>query len=252
MTIVSCQRNFIASPCRLRLIDSARHGAESLLGCASNSGPCLVEWPREAPGGAAITERGTVHVLDDDPLVRRSLERLFLAAGYAVSSYATGADFMAVVQPVGCLLLDLRLPDMDGLELLQRLAAGAAVLPVIVLTGVGDVASAVQAMKAGAVDFIEKPYDDEMLLAAIGAALRAATREEHAGAAAATRLARLSTRERQVLDRLALGRPHKVIGADLGISARTVEVHRRRMLDRLGVGTAAEAIRLWALGSPPS
>jgi two-component system, LuxR family, response regulator FixJ len=91
-----------------------------------------------------------------------------------------------------------------------------------------------------------------MLLAAIGTALRVATGEEHAGAVAATRLARLSTRERQVLDRLALGRPHKVISADLGISARTVEVHRRRMLDRLGVGTAAEAIRLWALGSPPS
>ena len=88
---------------------------------------------------------------------------------------------MAVEQPVGCLMLDLRLPDMDGLELMQRLAAGTAILPVIVLTGVGDVASAVQAMKAGAVDFMEKPYDDEMVLAAIGAALRAAAREEHAG-----------------------------------------------------------------------
>lgn len=188
-------------------------------------------------------------MLDDDPLVRRSLERLSLAAGYAVNSYPTGADFLAVLEPVGCLLLDLRLPDMDGLEILQCLAAEGTVLPVIVLTGIGDVTSAVQAMKAGAVDFIEKPYDDEMLLAAIGAALSAAARKE---TAAATRLAQLSPRERQVLDGLALGWQHKVIAAELGISARTVEVHRRRMLDRLGVGTAAEAIRVWVLGTPPS
>jgi two-component system response regulator FixJ len=146
----------------------------------------------------------------------------------------------------GCVLLDVRMPGMDGLTLQARLAKLDNHLPVVVMTGQGDVQTAVRAMKAGAVDFIEKPYDDEVLVKAIELALslpRQSDRNREA-AEAAQRVAALSPRERQVLDALVAGRPNKVIAYDLGISARTVEVHRARMMERLGVRQLAEAIRL--------
>jgi two-component system response regulator FixJ len=138
------------------------------------------------------------------------------------------------------------MPGMDGLTLQARLAKLDNHLPVVVMTGQGDVQTAVRAMKAGAVDFIEKPYDDEVLVKAIELALslpRQSDRNREA-AEAAQRVAALSPRERQVLDALVAGRPNKVIAYDLGISARTVEVHRARMMERLGVRQLAEAIRL--------
>ena len=204
-----------------------------------------------------MPDERTVYVVDDDADVRRSLERLLLAAGFRAVLHATAADLIERASELsqGCILLDVRLPGTDGLELQARLADLGVRLPVILMTGHGDVPTAVRAMKAGAVDFIEKPFDDERLLGAIETALATtgqADREREA-AAAAKRLSALSQRERQVLDGLVAGRPNKVIAHDLGISVRTVEVHRARMLDRLGARRASEAIRLAVLATlaPP-
>jgi two-component system response regulator FixJ len=190
----------------------------------------------------------TVHVVDDDAAVRRSLERLLDAAGFKSVSYETPQSFLAVAPSLssGCVLLDVRMPGMDGLAVQVSLAKLENHLPVIVITGQGDVQSAVRAMKAGAVDFIEKPYDDKVLVKAIELALsmpRLSDRDREA-VDAAQRVAALSPREREVLDALVAGRPNKVIAYDLNISVRTVEVHRARMMERLGVRQLAEAIRL--------
>ena len=204
-----------------------------------------------------MTAERTVYVVDDDAGVRRSLERLLDAAGFNTISYETSVVFLASAPSLlsGCVLLDVRMPGMDGLTLQARLAKLDNHLPVVVMTGQGDVQTAVRAMKAGAVDFIEKPYDDEVLVKAIELALslpRQSDRNREA-AEAAQRVAALSPRERQVLDALVAGRPNKVIAYDLGISARTVEVHRARMMERLGVRQLAEAIRLAVMArlAPP-
>jgi two-component system response regulator FixJ len=193
----------------------------------------------------------TVHVIDDDEAVRRSLDRLLTAAGFRVACYAAVADFLAVAARLrpGCVLLDLRMPDMDGLQLQSRLLELEIPLPVVVMTGQGDVPSAVSAMKLGAVDFIEKPYSDHVLIVAVEAALARAGRPSRSREAeqAAERIAQLSPRERQVLDALVAGHSNKVIAFDLGLSVRTVEVHRARMLTRLGVRQFADAIRLAVL-----
>jgi two-component system response regulator FixJ len=195
-----------------------------------------------------MTGERTVHVVDDDAAVRRSLERLLDAAGFRAVSYETPMAFLAAAPGLssGCVLLDVRMPEIDGLTLQARLAKLENHLPVVVMTGQGDVQTAVRAMKAGAVDFIEKPYEDEVLVKAIELALslpRQSDRNREA-AEAAQRVATLSPRERQVLDALVAGRPNKVIAYDLGISARTVEAHRARMMERLGVRQLGEAIRL--------
>jgi two-component system response regulator FixJ len=193
----------------------------------------------------------TVYVVDDDPAVRRSLERLLAAADFQMKSYATPGAFLDVAGslPAGCVLVDLRMPEMNGLEVQTRLQKINAKLPVIIMTGQGDVESAVRAMKVGAVDFIEKPYRDDALIAAIETALKSGAESDRAGEriAAAALIETLTPRERQVLEALVAGRPNKVIAFDLGISARTVEVHRARMMDRLGVRQFADAIRLAVL-----
>ncbi len=195
-----------------------------------------------------MTADRTVHVVDDDAAVRRSLERLLHSASHACVSYPTPAAFLDAVRelPGGCILLDVRMPDMDGLELQDRLIQLGVTLPVIVMTGQGDVQTAVRAMKAGAVDFIEKPFDDEALLGAIEVALARVGRPDQtlASTEAAQRIAALSPLERQVLDALVSGRSNKQIAFDLGLSVRTVEVHRARMMERLGARQLAEAIRL--------
>jgi two-component system, LuxR family, response regulator FixJ len=191
---------------------------------------------------------GTVHIVDDDAAVRRSLERLLDSAGYATVAYQSGVAFLDAAAGLssGCVLLDLWMPGMDGLELQARLNERGSRLPLVMMTGHGDVQTAVRAMKAGAVDFIEKPFSDATLLGAIEAALTGARRGTHdrVAAEAAVRVAALSPRERDVLDALVAGRPNKVIAYDLGISVRTVEVHRARMLGRLGTHSLAEAVRL--------
>ena len=195
----------------------------------------------------------TVYVVDDDLAVRRSLNRLLDAAGFRAVSYETPAAFLDAAPGLsqGCVLLDVRMPGIDGLTVQRQLAKLDVYLPVILITGQGDVQTAVRAMKLGAVDFIEKPYDEDTLLNAIDTALAGATKQarDRAGWEAAERLAALSPREREVLDALVAGHSNKVIAFDLGISVRTVEVHRARMMDRLGVRQLAEAIRLAVMAS---
>jgi two-component system response regulator FixJ len=189
-----------------------------------------------------------VYIVDDDAGVRRSLERLLDSAGLRALSYESPLAFLdaAVGLSAGCVLLDVRMPEMDGLTLQSWLAKLEVALPVIVITGQGDVQTAVRAMKGGAVDFIEKPYNDESLLNAIETALARAGRPDraHEAGEAKQRIAELTPRERQVLDALVAGHPNKVIAYDLGISVRTVEVHRARMMERLRVRQLAAAIRL--------
>jgi two-component system response regulator FixJ len=203
---------------------------------------------------SAVASNRTVHVVDDDASIRRAMSRLLRSAGFAAVGYETAQAVLtaAPTLSMGCILLDLQMPGMDGLELLGRLSELGIELPVIVVTGHGDVPTAVRAMKAGAVDFIEKPIDEAQLLAAIDAALaekrsapgdRAAARDR-AMARAIEQMALLSPRERQVLEAIAFGRANKLIAYDLGISVRTVEVHRAHMMDRLGVHNIAIAIRI--------
>ena len=195
-----------------------------------------------------MTGKRIVHVIDDDAAVRRALVRLLRSEGLEAVAYESALGVLNAAPSLssGCILLDLQMPGMDGLELLARLGELGIELPVIVVTGHGDVPTAVRAMKAGAVDFIEKPIDEAQLFAAIDAALaekKFAVRDR-AVAGATERMALLSPRERQVLEAIAFGRPSKLIAYDLGISVRTVEVHRAHMLDRLGVRNMAEAIRI--------
>jgi two-component system, LuxR family, response regulator FixJ len=192
-----------------------------------------------------------IYIVDDDPAIRRSLERLLDAADFQTVSYATPKAFLDVAAslPAGCALVDLRMPEINGLEVQEQLNRVKAQLPIIVMTGQGDIQSAVRAMKGGAADFIEKPYSDDALIAAIETALKRGAPQDRADeiAAAAALIDTLSPRERQVLDALVAGHSNKIIAFDLGISVRTVEVHRARMMDRLGVRQFAEAVRLAVL-----
>ena len=189
-----------------------------------------------------------VHIVDDDAAVRRALERLLRVAEFAPVAYPTPFALLDVAADLsaGCILLDVKMPGMDGLQVQAELARLGVRLPVIVMTGAGDVQTAVQAMKAGATDFIEKPFDDDYLLGAIEAALAGSGRaaRDHEVLEAAGRIGTLSPREREVLDCLVAGRRNKQIAGDLGISVRTVEIHRLRMLDRLGTRHLSEAVRL--------
>ncbi len=190
----------------------------------------------------------TVHVVDDDEAVRRAIAMLLRAASVRAETYASGLTFLDALPSlggarVGCVITDMRMPGLDGLELMQRLRASGFQGPVVVMTAHGDVSTAVRAMKAGAVDFIEKPFDDDVLLATISAALDLSG-ASGVTAEAAARVAALSPREREVLDLLIMGKPNKAIARDLGLSPRTVEIHRARLMTRLDVGSLAEAVRL--------
>jgi two-component system response regulator FixJ len=196
-----------------------------------------------------------VHVVDDDAAVRRSLGWLLQAAGYRPVIYETPRAVLDAARGLasGCMLIDIRMPGMDGLELQARLSSLGCRLPIIVMTGLGDVQTAVRAMKAGAVDFIEKPFTERRLMDALEAASTGGDGPVGRGldraAEAARRLAALSRREREVLDGLLAGHPNKAIAFDLGISVRTVEVHRARMHRRLGTRSVAEALHLAVMAS---
>jgi two-component system, LuxR family, response regulator FixJ len=190
-----------------------------------------------------------VHVVDDDEAVRDSLSLLLEAAGLSVRTYDSAIAFLKALPNLGagCVLTDVRMPDLDGLELQRRLTELGIRLPVIVMTGHGDVPIAVEALKAGAADFLEKPFDDGQLLAAVSSALAASQRrreEESAMAGIAKRLASLTPREREVLDKLVAGQPNKTIAYDLGSSPRTVEVHRARVMEKMGVRSLPELVRM--------
>lgn len=189
------------------------------------------------------------YVVDDEATVRRSLALLLRSAGFAVQDFDCGAAFLhaAAALPFGCVLLDLRMPGMDGLAVQREMAARGIKLPVVVVTAHGDVALAVQAMKAGACDFIEKPYGDETILQAAEAAL-ARGDEERARARdaedATARVAALTPRETEVLQGLVAGKANKVIAFDLGVSPRTVELHRANVMAKLGARSLSEAVRV--------
>ncbi|AWB22817.1 DNA-binding response regulator [Methylobacterium currus] len=188
-----------------------------------------------------------VHVVDDDLAVRQSLAFLLASDGIPVRLHdSAGAFLEAVAQPAGCLVTDVRMPGIDGIELLRRLKARGDALPVIVMTGHADVPLAVAAMREGAVDFIEKPFDDEVFLTAVRAALDRGRKSAGRDAVAAEirqRVAALSERELQVLDELVAGKPNKVIAQDLGISPRTVEIYRANVMAKMQAGSLAELVR---------
>ena len=191
----------------------------------------------------------TVHIVDDDEAIRQSVGFMLRKAGHSVETYASGLEFLKIAdrETQGCVLLDVRMPEVDGLEVQARLAAQGIMLPVIMLTGHGDVALAVRAVKAGAIEFLEKPFERTALLAAIEEALRQAGRNDRsqlAASEATVRLAALTTRERDVLEGMVLGRPNKLIAFDLGIATRTVEVHRANLMEKLSAGSLSDVLRI--------
>ena len=195
------------------------------------------------------SEERTVHLVDDDASVRRSVGFMLKTSGHRVETYESGAELLKNRAQLeqGCILLDIRMPGMDGLEVQQALKDKGVGLPVIIMTGHGDVTLAVRAMKAGAVDFIEKPFAKDALLASLEEGFRRLSRKEATQDRrmdAEVRLQALTPRERDVLDGLAQGLPNKTIAYDLGISPRTVEIHRANLMTKLGVRSLSEALRI--------
>jgi len=193
---------------------------------------------------------GIVHVIDDDEAMRESLAFLLKSAKVAVATYESAnlfLDQLSKVQQGGCVVTDVRMPGMNGIDLLKRLRELKNAIPVIVITGHGDVRLAVEAMKFGASDFLEKPFDDDILLAAVHSALsdQSALQEDQAIRSAITqRLELLSSRERQVLDGLVAGHPNKTIAYDLGISPRTIEIYRANVMTKMEAASLSELVRM--------
>lgn len=190
-----------------------------------------------------------IFVVDDDAAMRRSLAYLFDAAGWRVESFDSAHDFLDRYggHVPGCMVLDVRMPLISGLELQQTLKDHGVRLPIIFLTGHGDLAMAVQAMKTGACDFLEKPCKDQVLLDAVTRAVQRSIEDCRTSAqssAAQTALAALTAREREVAELMAAGKPNKIIARELGISDKTVQVHRHNAMEKLGVHSAAEIARL--------
>jgi len=190
-----------------------------------------------------------VHLVDDDAAIRRSVGFMLKTSGHRVEAYESGADLLKNSNHLGegCILLDIRMPGMDGLEVQEVLQEKGVNLPVIIMTGHGDVSLAVRAMKAGAVDFIEKPFDKHALLASLEEAYQRLSRKEATHDRmrdALVRLEALTPRERDVLNGLAQGLPNKTIAYDIGISPRTVEIHRANLMTKLGARSLSEALRV--------
>ena len=190
-----------------------------------------------------------VHIVDDEEPVRNSLAFLLASSGFAVRTHESASAFLETAPTVrnGCLITDLRMPDMDGVELLRRLRAADALLPAIVITGHGDVQMAVEAMKNGALDFIEKPFADDVLIESIRRAVDQAETQiktEAAHEAIRDRIETLSDRERQVLRGVVAGQPNKTIALELGISPRTVEVYRAGLMGKMQAKSLPELVRM--------
>lgn len=196
-----------------------------------------------------MTAKPPIHVIDDDPAMRDSLVFLLEANGYETEAHESALVFLdhVVKTTAECVVSDIRMPGMNGLELVRRLKADGIACPVVLITGHGDVSLAVEAMKAGVIDFIEKPFDDATLLTAVRIALNtrsSAGSSEAARLEAEARLAGLTPRERDVFIGLVAGKINKVIGHELGISARTVEVYRANVMVKTGARSMAELIRM--------
>lgn len=195
-----------------------------------------------------------IHVVDDDASMRNSLAFLLEAAGHETRLYEAGTAFLEALPAVaaGCVVTDIRMPELDGIELLQAIRAGKRHLPVIMMTGHGDVALAVRAMKLGASDFIEKPFADDVLLAAIDTAMKQAEDMrcgddvdlDPACQEFSAKVAMLSQRERQVFERIIAGDSNKVMARDLEISPRTIEVYRANVMTKLQARSISELVRL--------
>jgi two-component system response regulator FixJ len=196
-----------------------------------------------------VSAEAVVHVIDDDDAARDSLAFLFESADIAVRTYASATEFLAVAPALsgGCIVTDVRMPEINGIELLKRLKVQGSTLPVIVITGHADISLAVEAMKSGAVDFMEKPFDDEAMLRAVRAALLRHGRTLEYGqerAAIRQRLAILSNREQQVLEGLVAGHANKRIAHDLDISPRTVEIYRAHVMTKMAASSLSELVRM--------
>ena len=190
-----------------------------------------------------------VYVVDDDLSVQRVLERTLTSAGWRVRMYESGPAFLDAFDPdrPGCLILDLRMPRMNGLTVQEKLMAMGSTLPIIFLTAFGDVPTAVQAMQAGAVDFLEKPFSNQQLLRLVEQALEQDARlraQRQRRAEREARLAHLTPREREVLDLIVAGDTNKEIAAQLGIGLRTVEMHRQQVMRKLGARSAVDLMHL--------
>jgi two-component system response regulator FixJ len=195
-----------------------------------------------------MTTEATVHVVDDDEAIRDSLAILLGAAGFSVATYPSAEAFLITApQGPGCLVIDVRMPGMGGLELQEELIRRGRRIPVIVVTGHADVPLAVKAMKAGAVDFVEKPFDEQTIVSSIRRAFDKGievAREEAEGSQIGRRLAQLTPREREVLDALVAGKPNKIIAYELSISPRTVEIHRARVMEKMAARTLSDLVRM--------
>jgi two-component system response regulator FixJ len=191
----------------------------------------------------------TVFVVDDDEAVRGSLKLLLKSIGLAVIAYPSAQDFLAAYRPeqAGCLILDIRMPGMSGLELQQQLNVRGAVIPVVFISGHGDIPMAVEAMQHGAFDFLQKPFRDQDLIDRIQKAMErdAASRDQlRQLGRTQERLDSLTAREREVLGLMILGRPNKVMAGELGVSQRTVEIHRARVMEKMAARSLAQLVRM--------
>jgi two-component system response regulator FixJ len=201
-----------------------------------------------------MANEALVHVIDDDDAVRDSLAFLLASAKLPVKTYESATEFLAQVGDLGgggCIVTDVRMPEISGIDMLRRLRQRGITIPVIVMTGHGDIPLAVEAMKLGASDFFEKPFDDDGLLEAVRNCLARQQGDEQRNAQRAKiqhNLATLSNRERQVLDGLVAGKPNKVIAFDHSISPRTVEIYRANVMTKMGAATLSELVRMAMLG----
>ena len=195
-----------------------------------------------------MADRPLIYIVDDDDAVRDSLEALLLAEGFDVAGFGSAEAFLADcdLSIAGCCLLDVRMPGKDGLTLLHELGGSSATMPIIMITGHGDVPMAVKAMKLGAVDFVEKPFDTNLMLTTIKSVLRSAEtkRASKVDPTLLEHIKRLTPREREVLEHLVAGRSNKEVGRKLGISPRTVEIHRARLMEKMAADSLAQLVRL--------
>jgi two-component system response regulator FixJ len=196
-----------------------------------------------------MPQKGNVYVIDDDPAMRDSLDFLLSAAGFDVRIFDSALTFLKDLPDLapGCVVSDVRMPGMDGIDLLRELKQGSKTLPIIIMTGHGDIPLAVEAMKLGAIDFLEKPFEDERLVVMIDAALGQTAshlKEEAAIADITSRIVSLSPRERQVVDGLIAGLSNKQIARDYNISPRTIEVYRANVMTKMQAGSISELVRL--------
>lgn len=190
-----------------------------------------------------------VYVIDDDDAVRHSLEFLLKTAGIEVRGFESAKTFLEMLPRIktGCIITDVRMPEITGIDLLRRVKESSLDIPVIVITGHGEISLAVEAMKIGAVDFLEKPFDDDLLLASVRSALnKEADAAKHKAEVADIddKLAALSNRERQVLEGLVVGKANKVIAFDLGISPRTVEIYRANLMTKMAANSLSDLVRM--------